>query len=106
MKTATALAGFFIATIPPAHADEQRLAEYNRCYLEQLDLFKPLCEPVEMVAIAIVQGCPNEFTALREAMMRSVGYERGLGLADHMISIRKEQAIASLLRHRLQHPCR
>lgn len=91
----------------PALADEftESIKAFDRCYVGQLDLFRELCEPADQVAIAIVNGCPDEMGDFISAATRTMGPEKARELGGQLSQKRQEQAIAALMRQRLVHPC-
>lgn len=98
---------FISLVITPALADDfsKSIANYDRCYVHQLDIFKRLCEPAEQVAIAIVNGCPEEMGDFIAAATKSMGPEKAHELGRQLSGKRQEQAIAALMRERLVNPC-
>lgn len=90
-----------------AHADDfdDAFTAYNSCYLEQLELYASSCEPADFIAIAVVRGCPVELDKIRSQTIRIWGPERATEYEERLLEIRKEQAIASIMKRRLEHPC-
>jgi hypothetical protein len=98
-------------TVPVAFAAsgesafKKALSEYDACFVSQIEKFKSLCEPADQVSIAIVNGCPKEFRQFESATIRWLGADKGTELAAKLFPVRKDQAIAALMRERLKHPC-
>ncbi|RWD50868.1 MAG: hypothetical protein EOS25_05030 [Mesorhizobium sp.] len=78
---------------------------FDQCYLQQLEVFKTSCESADQLAIAIVNGCPNEMADFRSAAIRTFGLDKANQFGTQYSQKRQEQAIASLMRARLKNPC-
>ncbi|WP_027060537.1 hypothetical protein [Mesorhizobium loti] len=96
-----------LATTMFASSDDfsDSIKAFDRCYVQQLDMFRHLCDPADKVATNIVNGCPKEMRDFIDAASKTWGAPRAYELAAQLGKKRQDQAIAALMRERLQHPC-
>jgi hypothetical protein len=106
------LKGYLIAALlgalaPVAMAEEfeDRIGDYNACIVLRIEAMQNLCEPVDMIATAIVAGCPEQLNDFYSAAIRRYGVDGANKLRDQLKAARREYVIMRLMEHRAVSPC-
>jgi hypothetical protein len=94
-----------VPSFADVHEAESAMRVFDQCYLERLDRLKGVCEPADLLATAIANGCETQLRHFESASIRSVGLERGRALAKKLVETRTRQALTTIIELRAEKPC-